>query len=187
MLQKEVERFVYDALFANIKSSLQTFTTLKQWDAQPTRNSPYELPSFSLSPSGYITQIGEHLLTLPQQLETLHQHHNHQADEEGSHLADQAHYWLDMVSKGTVEALQERIMLLPRLSDSGAKQLAADIDYLFNVMSALSESPHPSLKVMSSLLSTPKEEFIKTMATTISSPSDKRIALKVAQLRGIAL
>jgi len=50
--------------------------TLPQWNAsgaaQPANPLPgvTEMPAFSLAPSAYITTIGEHLLTLPQQLES---------------------------------------------------------------------------------------------------------------------
>jgi len=51
-------------------------STLPQWNASGAAQPAYplpgvtEMPAFSLAPSPYITAIGEHLLTLPQQLET---------------------------------------------------------------------------------------------------------------------
>ncbi|KAK9721202.1 hypothetical protein K7432_003596 [Basidiobolus ranarum] len=67
------QTYLCDILFATIKRQFIDFEKNAAWVAnEPQYNSSRQLqiPKFSLSPSTYITRIGEYLLTLPQQLET---------------------------------------------------------------------------------------------------------------------
>eukprot|EP01116_Phalansterium_solitarium_P021414 TRINITY_DN6645_c0_g1_i1.p1 TRINITY_DN6645_c0_g1~~TRINITY_DN6645_c0_g1_i1.p1 ORF type:complete len:861 (-),score=300.25 TRINITY_DN6645_c0_g1_i1:236-2818(-) len=66
-LAAAVHSLVFDSVFAFARDKLSLLPSLSAWSAEPAAN-PLNLPSFSLSPSEYITQVGEHLLTLPQQL-----------------------------------------------------------------------------------------------------------------------
>ncbi|CAG8448944.1 14319_t:CDS:1 [Acaulospora morrowiae] len=70
---KSCQRFVYDTIFLPIVKHLVNLPTMEIWKAatEPVQVSPFnlEMPTFSLSPSEYITRVGEHLLTLPQQFE----------------------------------------------------------------------------------------------------------------------
>lgn len=66
------QEFVFDSLFTPIYNLLVSIPGMDSWKSSPVAvSSPFNLnvPQFSLSPSTYITRIGEHLLTLPQQLE----------------------------------------------------------------------------------------------------------------------
>ncbi|CAG8476746.1 11702_t:CDS:2 [Acaulospora colombiana] len=70
---RSCQRFVYDTIFLPIVKHLVNLPMMEIWKAttEPVQVSPFnlELPTFSLSPSEYITRVGEHLLTLPQQFE----------------------------------------------------------------------------------------------------------------------
>ena len=155
LLLKETEKLVYESLFSKIRTCLQDMPSLQQWESQPNANSIYELPTFSPSPLSYVTQIGEYLFTLPQQLEALHLLDNsssnrsragaggdddaeEEEEEQEAHLqklkeldeispSDQASYWIDAIHKGTVEMVQEKILQIPKLSEYGQKQLASDL------------------------------------------------------------
>ncbi|CAG8469612.1 1487_t:CDS:2, partial [Diversispora eburnea] len=67
------QRFVYDTIFLPIVKHLVNLPMMEVWKAtaELAQVSPFnlEIPTFSLSPSEYITRVGEHLLTLPQQFE----------------------------------------------------------------------------------------------------------------------
>ena len=59
-------------MFVPIAKHLRGMAADDVWDrAQPP--SRVDLPAFSLSPLEYVTQIGEHLLTLPQKLDPFNQ------------------------------------------------------------------------------------------------------------------
>ncbi|CAG8732714.1 7682_t:CDS:1, partial [Racocetra fulgida] len=70
---RQSQRFVFDTIFIPIVKHLSNLPMMEIWcaAAEPAQVSPFnlEIPTFSLSPSEYITRIGEHLLTLPQQFE----------------------------------------------------------------------------------------------------------------------
>ncbi|KAF0484674.1 Conserved oligomeric Golgi complex subunit 7 [Gigaspora margarita] len=70
---RQSQRFVFDTIFLPIVKHLSNLPIMEIWSAaaEPVQVSPFnlEIPTFSLSPSEYITRIGEHLLTLPQQFE----------------------------------------------------------------------------------------------------------------------
>lgn len=68
----ECQRFIYDSLFLTIDEQLSDIYHKDHWSHITTNKvSPFnfEIPQFSLSPSTYIVNIGEHLLSLPQHLE----------------------------------------------------------------------------------------------------------------------
>lgn len=70
---KSCQRFVYDTIFLPIVKHLANLPSMEIWKAtaELAQVSPFnlEIPTFSLAPSEYITRVGEHLLTLPQQFE----------------------------------------------------------------------------------------------------------------------
>lgn len=77
-LTRDAHRLVFDASFLPIQNEFAGFAGLP-WNASESspvagaggsrRYGMMEMPQFSLNPSPYITRIGEHLLTLPQQME----------------------------------------------------------------------------------------------------------------------
>ncbi|GET02792.1 conserved oligomeric Golgi complex subunit 7 [Rhizophagus clarus] len=67
------QRFVFDTIFFPIAKHLTNLPNMDAWNSvvEKTKISPFkiQIPTFSLQPNEYITRIGEHLLTLPQQFE----------------------------------------------------------------------------------------------------------------------
>ncbi|ORX56683.1 hypothetical protein BCR36DRAFT_320308 [Piromyces finnis] len=71
-ITSECQHFIYDAIFLIIDEQLSDLFNKERWShVTSTKTSPFnfEIPQFSLSPSSYIINIGEHLLSLPQHLE----------------------------------------------------------------------------------------------------------------------
>lgn len=66
-LSSAVQTLVFDVVFQFIKEKLAPIASMPCWTAEK-KLSEHETPTFSATPSLYIRQIGEHLLTLPQQL-----------------------------------------------------------------------------------------------------------------------
>jgi len=54
-----------------------------------------------------------------------------------AYVESDALYWLGLLSRGTFKALLSSVHQLALLSDRGATQLATDLEYLVNVLSAL--------------------------------------------------
>jgi hypothetical protein len=67
------QRFVFDTIFFPIAKHLTNLPNMEVWNSvvEKAKVSPFniQIPTFSLQPNEYITRIGEHLLTLPQQFE----------------------------------------------------------------------------------------------------------------------
>ncbi|ORX87183.1 hypothetical protein K493DRAFT_319709 [Basidiobolus meristosporus CBS 931.73] len=76
-LTEQCQRYLFNILYVMIKRQFVDFQKNPSWTSNESgTTSPLRLqiPKFSLSPSIYITRIGEYLLTLPQQLETYSGH-----------------------------------------------------------------------------------------------------------------
>ena len=77
-------------------------------------------------------------------------------DDDGEDPATAAfcNQWLDAVGLAATGRLLERTMRIPRLGAVGARHLAADLDYVINVFTALGVSghPHPLLGYVSLLV-----------------------------------
>ena len=159
-----LHNLILDTMFRPISTKLSTFHDWSHlWLSKSSAGllSSIPLPSFSMQPSEYVIQIGEHLLTLVQQMEP---YVAKQADEEsvenGTSSSEliappsapsllpnappppiypehDALYWLSLLSKGTFKHLISSIHQLNGLSERGSKQLACDLEYLVNVLSAL--------------------------------------------------
>eukprot|EP01135_Chromosphaera_perkinsii_P008698 Nk52_evm31s1444 gene=Nk52_evmTU31s1444 len=69
-INNDSQKFAFDTMFFFVLKNLKEITVLN-WELSSDSSAIVnDLPSFSLSPLNYITQIGEHLLTLPQELES---------------------------------------------------------------------------------------------------------------------
>ena len=71
LLQK-CQKYLFDTMILPIDKRLSALPSLPVWALKSAPNpSPFqlEMPQFSLSPSEYVTRMGEHLLSLPQQLD----------------------------------------------------------------------------------------------------------------------
>ncbi len=161
-LQGALKNLIFDVLFAALRSQLVGLAEFSVWGEQPKAlfgGLLAALPSFS-QPSEYMTHVGEHLLSLVQQLENyLHAQAEAQraAEQEASASAaltsaaasasadskagaapeEDASHWLSLLANGVVKFVLDRITHIPKLSEKGAAQLATDLDYLANVLKAV--------------------------------------------------
>ena len=150
---------------------------------------------FTPSPQDYITQLGEQLLSLPQQLEAhaatetlsllhpslrpLAEHQLEQQLEEEGAMA-----WLQAVAHATAGALLEAVASIPAFSPLGAQQLAADVGYLANILSGgLGLRPLPQLAQLETLLACAPSELPANVRASTALPS--ALAAAVASKRGV--
>ena len=185
-----LHNLIYDVMFVRIGARLGNLHEWPVWSStgqgKDLRVSSIPLPSFSLQPSDYMIQVGEHLLTLVQQLEPFvkgddddeQDGANNASGGEGtrlsmassspfgpstpastsalpsahpappSYLESDALYWLNLLCKGTFKSLLGSFAQINVLSERGAKQLATDLEYLVNVLSALGlQMPNSVIKL----------------------------------------
>ena len=124
-------------MFQYIKEKLSPIPKLKEWSktAERTENG-IELPVFSFQPQNYITQIGEHLFALTQQLapfgsisssikeSNLSSSSNSIDEPEDERFVSQ---WLEHVTSNTISLYLQKITQIKYLSPLGCKQLLSDI------------------------------------------------------------
>mmetsp|Transcript_18838 Transcript_18838/g.38038 ORF Transcript_18838/g.38038 Transcript_18838/m.38038 type:complete len:1021 (-) Transcript_18838:17-3079(-) len=104
--------------------------------------------------------------------------------------------WLDVVGLAVAGRLLERTMRIPRLGRKGAEHLAADLNYIRNVFTALGVAghPHPLLGYMAKLVTMNEEslQFKIHSRQGEKTPSDaleviKRAEIRIAYVRGISV
>ena len=104
--------------------------------------------------------------------------------------------WLDVVGLAVAGRLLERTMRIPRLGRKGAEHLAADLNYIRNVFTALGVAghPHPLLGYMAKLVTMDEEslQFKIHSRQGEKAPSDaleviKRAEIRIAYVRGISV
>ncbi|XP_065220959.1 conserved oligomeric Golgi complex subunit 7 [Planococcus citri] len=167
-LSYEVHKITYKVSFQPIAFYLESTKTL--WDKLNAENDR-ELPDYSYSPMEYITQIGEHLITLPQYLEPFLSQENLplnsvlpilSKETENSNISEKGTYasiLLTLVANGTCNTYSDHILNIIELGSSTAKQLAADINYLGNVLEELGIGLTENLQNILSLLRFSAEEY----------------------------
>jgi len=134
------ESLVFQAMMQPINAQLRNLHTWGVWREKADDAKTLALPLFTVQPSDYVTRIGEHMLSLVQQLEP------HMADddpaspssakEEGG-MHNEPLYWLDKVANKVLDTLTADIEKIDDFSDKGKRQMSADVSYLLNVMKAL--------------------------------------------------
>ena len=221
-----VQKFLFDSMFHIVERKLAGVAVLPVWsNASAGTGKPSvakergvgleALPLFSLSPSKYITQIGEHLLMLPQQLEPF-------ADESalgvnvdtipffsdnsgggegggdveaspalsssasiGDTSAEFLDVWVASVARGTSHALVAELAKIPMLSEYGRQQLLTDLKYISNVLAALDVHPAPALPALAHFLQLAGADLAKTTLATVEPHG--ALFIKVAAMRGVQL
>uniref|UniRef100_T1IJ20 Conserved oligomeric Golgi complex subunit 7 n=1 Tax=Strigamia maritima TaxID=126957 RepID=T1IJ20_STRMM len=180
----------FNLLFSQIKIYLSELPEMTIWKAEGNALES-ELPTFSISPLEYITQIGQYLMTVPQHIEPFTMQDNpglktvfdvakfpyatQQAYSE--QLAD---YLLGCIAQGTMEIYLETILEIKELTIHSTKQLATDIDYLCNVLDDLDLKPLDSLQVLLSLLKIPAAEY-----QSLSEGKPTRLVNAVSSMRNL--
>uniref|UniRef100_A0A673BXR4 Conserved oligomeric Golgi complex subunit 7 n=1 Tax=Sphaeramia orbicularis TaxID=375764 RepID=A0A673BXR4_9TELE len=195
-LNQQANQLAFDSVFLQIKHQLCLVSKMESQEAPGFGESYTEdLPTFSLSPQEYITNIGQYLMSLPLHLEpfvtqedpalelALHAGKLPFPPEQGDDLAEldnTADYWLGSIARATMQTYCDAILLIPQLSPHSTKQLATDIDYLSNVMDALGLQPSRTLQHIVTLLRAKPEEYRQTAKLL-----PRRLASSIAALRSI--
>ncbi|XP_023154174.2 conserved oligomeric Golgi complex subunit 7 [Amphiprion ocellaris] len=195
-LNQQANQLAFDSVFLQIKHQLCLVSKMENQEAPGFGESYTEdLPTFSLSPQEYITNIGQYLMSLPLHLEpfvtqedpalemALHAGKLPFPPEQGDDLPEldnTADYWLGSIARATMQTYCDAILLIPQLSTHSAKQLATDIDYLSNVMDALGLQPSRALQHIVTLLRAKPEDYRQTAKLL-----PRRLASTIAALRGI--
>lgn len=196
-LNERVHTFAFDIIFIQIRQQLAQTPKLQVWSAKSPESGAAlsdELPTFSLSPLGYITHIGDYLLTLPQQLEPFITQDNPglaAAMKAGNlpfpDIQDQdehnpGSYWLGSIARGTMHVYTESILRIHELTPYSTQQLLADIDYFCNVLEALEVNPSQILTHINVLLKASPDKFHE-VATDLGV--EDRIMVAIAGIRNI--
>lgn len=195
-LNQQANQLAFDSVFLQIKHQLCLVSKMERQEAAGLGESYTEdLPTFSLSPQEYITNIGQYLMSLPLHLEpfvtqedsalemALHAGKLPFPPEQGDDLPEldnTADYWLGSIARATMQTYCDAILLIPQLSAHSTKQLATDIDYLSNVMDALGLQPSRTLQHIVTLLRAKPEDYRQTAKTL-----PRRLASTIAALRAI--
>ncbi|CAG9311451.1 unnamed protein product [Blepharisma stoltei] len=117
---------------------------LYSYHALPTWVEP--VAQFSASPSPSIIAVGEHLLGLLQQLAPSSPDMNYEkayivefsvsSPKDLPHGLN-VHFWIAVLGYSLLGIFTSKILQIKQLSQQGGKQLAADIEYLLNIIKAL--------------------------------------------------
>lgn len=143
--------------------------------------------SFSFTPHEYITEIGQFLLTLPQNLEPLLLNPAkplklalEMSDPSYKENIPSADVLLSLVADETCALYQEKVMQVSVIGDGGSKQLATDIEYLGSVLEELGLTISSQLKQIAQLLKIKGENYL-----SVSSGIDARLVARIRQMRNI--
>ncbi|XP_057952618.1 conserved oligomeric Golgi complex subunit 7 [Malania oleifera] len=184
-----VNELVYDVLISKVRQRLSDVARLPIWSSVE-EPSAFPLPSFSAYPQPYVTSVGEYLLTLPQQLEPLAEGiSNSDANTDAS--TDEAQFfateWMFKVAEGATALYMDQLRGIQYITDRGAQQLAVDIEYLSNVLSALSVPIPPILSTFHACLSTPRDQLKSLVKSDSGSQLDISTANLVCRIRRVNL
>nr|ACF81411.1 unknown [Zea mays] len=180
-----VNELVYDVLISKVRQRLSEVARLPIWSSVEEQGG-LPLPSFSAYPQAYVTSVGEYLLTLPQQLEPLAEgiSGNEAGNDEAQFFATE---WIFKVAEGATALFMEQLRGIHYITDRGSQQLAADIEYLNNVLSALSMPIPPFLSTFHACVSTPRDQVRDLIKSDGASQLDLPTTHLVCKIRRITL
>ncbi|XP_046855424.1 conserved oligomeric Golgi complex subunit 7-like [Xenia sp. Carnegie-2017] len=172
-INNSVHTLAFEVAFLPLKSKINTVSSLQVWCKTKSDlgdSLSDDIPEFSLSPQGYITEVGDYLLTLPHQLELFMIQDNPalvaalnvgklKFSRDINADQDPASRWLSCIANATMHTYIESILCIPELTEFASKQLVADIEYLFNILEALEVKPSEVLTNINKLLKSEQEEF----------------------------
>lgn len=187
-----VNDLVYDVLIAKVRARLVNVALMHVWGAEEEENA-FDLPSFSSYASPHVTSIGEYLLTLPQQLEPvmLGGGASGLAADTVDENTDEAQFfateWMFKVAEGATAMYIDQLRGIQFLSDRGAQQLTADIDYLCKVLSALSMQVPPVLATFQACLSVSKEKLCEMVKSDSGKHLDMATARLICKMRKVSV
>lgn len=180
-----VNELVYDVLISKVRQRLSDVARLPIWSSVEEA-SAFHLPSFSAYPQAYVTSVGEYLLTLPQQLEPLAEgiSSSEANTDEAQFFATE---WMFKVAEGATALYMEQLRGIHHITDRGAQQLSTDIEYLSNVLSALSMPIPPVMATFHTCLSTPRDQLRDLVKSDSGNQLDLPIANLVCKIRRVNL
>ncbi|XP_059666944.1 conserved oligomeric Golgi complex subunit 7 [Cornus florida] len=180
-----VNELVYDVLISKVRQRLCDVSRLPIWSLVE-EPAALPLPSFSAYPQSYVTGVGEYLLTLPQQLEPLAEGISN-SDANTDEAQFFATEWMFKVAEGATALYLEQLRGIQFITDRGAQQLSSDIEYLSNVLSALSMPIPPILATFHTCLSTPREQLKDLLKSDSGDQLDLPTASLVCKMRRVNL
>lgn len=113
-------------------------------------------------------------------------------DDESDEAAQLVGEWVDRIALSTATTYQNQLSKIQRVSEQGALQLVADIEYFCNVLSTLGLSAPPVLATWQAALLAQDASGLRNVAELLrgdgSDAGESRQAVEmVAKLKGIAL
>lgn len=180
-----VNELVYDVLISKVRQRFSDVSRLPVWSSVEEQTS-HHLPSFSAYPQNYVTSVGEYLLTLPQQLEPLVDGIS-SSDANADESQFFATEWMFKVAEGATALYMEQLRGIHYITERGAQQLSVDIEYLSNVLSALSMPIPPILATYHTCLSTPRDQLKELLKSDSESHLDPPTANLVCKMRRVNL
>lgn len=181
-----VNELVYDVLISKVRQRLSDVAHLPIWSAVEEQ-SAFPLPTFSAYPQSYVTSVGEYLLTLPQQLEPLAEGISSNSDINSDEAQFFATEWMFKVAEGATALYMEQLRGIQYITDHGAQQLSVDIEYLSNVLSALSMPVPPVLATFQTCLSTQRDQLKDLIKADSGNQLDLPTANLVCKIRRVSL
>ena len=195
-LLHRTQQLAFDALTAPVAAAMRQVSSpevAEVWRGRADAEEELAMAAFSATPQMYITEVGNHLLGLPQQLEpfatgpTLS--HLSAALRRGESGADDgdggAFDWLTALGARTVDLVLAAADRVSALSPRGAKQLAADAAYVDNILSGLGAASDARLAELGSLLTASTAQVPAAVAASSALPAGLLTA--IAAKRGVAL
>lgn len=180
-----VNELVYDVLISKVRQRFSDVSRLPIWSSVE-EPSAFPLPSFSAYPQSHVTSVGEYLLTLPQQLEPLAEgiSNNDVNADEAQFFATE---WMFKVAEGSTALYMDQLKGIQYITDRGAQQLSVDIEYLSNVLSALSMPIPPILATFHTCLSAPRDQLKDLVKSDSGDELDLPTANLVCKMRRVNL
>lgn len=180
---ESVTKDAHEMLLRNVFAPIEGY--FKQLEIN--ESSSLDLPDFSLTPLTYITEIGQFLLTLPQHLEPLLLQPAtplkialELSDDSYKENVPSADILLSIIADETCSVYQLKIRQIDSISDSEAKQLATDIEYLGSVLEEIGLTLSSHLKQTVQLLKAKPQSYL-----TASLGADPKLVTSIRQMRNI--
>ncbi len=137
-------------------------------------------PSFSAYPLQYVISAGEHLMMLPQLLESSIEEISIQEDVQ----EDMVNAWIDRLTGVSCELYSHELEKLSSLSLDASRQLGADIDYFCNILNSLGSDVPVKISAWQAGLATTDEDGLKSLLESIGDNSEATATVtRIAKLR----
>lgn len=215
-LVNTVHRVVYDTLFSGVVDRFRTFNSGESWSNEGGEmdgaiagfsSSPLQ---YATEVADYLMTVPQQLEPfIPDEEDAKHampnsvyafsksgsdgerKTRNMDDDTEKDDNNDEldvsfAGMWIGVLAIGTMELYVEKICNLNKLSESGARQLATDAEYVCNVMGSLGVAPTTEMALVSRLLECRRDmASFNEVAAEYNSVEHRKLIRRVAAVRGV--